>query len=306
MRVEEEAALAAAHWGGRLTRLIKNRENAVFDMATPMGRAALRLHRVGYQSAAAIRSELWWVSALAAAGIPVPMPLPTLAGETMVSLPHGRICTAIAWVEGEPLGEAGVAFTAPRETQIARHHALGQLLARVHAATSALTLPDWFTRARWDRDGLTGENPFWGRFWEHPLLQPAEAAALLAARDALRSFLDAQPNPDTGPIHADVLRENVLVDGPHLSLIDFDDSGIGYRLYDLGTALSQNLDEPHYIDMRDALITGYGSATVKQVEMFVLARMLVSIGWAAPRIPLDDPVHRRRIATAMRWAARVT
>jgi Ser/Thr protein kinase RdoA (MazF antagonist) len=305
MTIEEEAALAAAQWGGRLTRLIKNRENAVFDMVTPQGRAALRLHRVGYQSAAAIRSELWWVAALADAGIPVPSPLPSLSGETMVTLPNGRICTAIAWVTGEPLGEAGVPFTASREQQIAQHHALGKLLAQVHAATSALTLPPWFTRAAWDMDGLVGENPFSGRFWEHPLLRPDETVALCAARDALRGFLDQMLNPDIGPIHADVLRENILVDGTHLSLIDFDDSGIGYRLYDLGTALFQNLEEPHYTDMRDALIAGYGPATADQVEHFILARTMVSIGWAAPRIPLDSPAHRQRIETALRWAARV-
>ena len=306
MTVQDEAALAAAHWGGQITRLIKNRENAVFDMITPQGRAALRLHRVGYQSAAAIRSELWWVAALADAGIPVPAPLQTLAGDAMITLPNGRICTAIAWVDGEPLGEAGVPFTTTRDQQIAQHHSLGQLMAQVHSATSALTLPAWFTRARWDKDGLTGENPFWGRFWEHPLLRADEAAALRAARDALRGFMDSLPNPDIGPIHADVLRENVLVDGDALSLIDFDDSGIGYRLYDLGTALSQNLAEPHYPDLRDALIAGYGPATVQQIEFFILARSLVSIGWAAPRIPLDDPIHRRRIGGALRWAAHVT
>ncbi len=305
MRVEDEATLAAAHWGGTLTRLIKNRENAVFDMATPQGRAALRLHRVGYQSSLAIRSELWWVAALADAGIPVPAPLPTLTGDTMVTLPNGRICTAIAWVDGEPLGEAGVPLTMTRDQQIAQHQALGQLMAQVHTATSALALPAWFTRARWDKDGLTGENPFWGRFWEHPLLQRAEAAALCAARDALRGFMDSLPNPDIGPIHADVLRENVLVDGNRLSLIDFDDSGIGYRLYDLGTALSQNLAEPHFADLRDALIAGYGRATVAEINHFILARTLVSIGWAAPRIPLDSPIHRRRIEGALHWAAQV-
>jgi Ser/Thr protein kinase RdoA (MazF antagonist) len=305
VNLQQEAAMAAGFWGGTLTRLIKNRENAVFEMVAPQGRAALRLHRVGYQSAAAIRSELWWVAALADAGLPVPAPLPALSGDMMITLPNGRICSAIAWVHGEPLGESGVPFALPPDRQIARHHALGVLMAQVHAATSALVLPDWFTRAAWDRDGLTGENPFWGRFWEHPLLHPDEAAALCTARDALRHFLDRMPDPDIGPIHADVLRENVFVHNDRLSLIDFDDSGIGYRLYDLGTALSQNLAEPHYPDLRDALIAGYGRATVPEVEHFILARALVSIGWAAPRVPLDDPIHRRRIAGALRWAARL-
>lgn len=306
MNVDDEAAAAARLWGGTITRLIKNRENAVFDMALPTGRAALRLHRVGYQSLPAIRSELWWVAALAAAGVAVPAPQPALSGDLAITLPHGRICSAIAWVEGEALGEADVPFTAPLATLIARHHALGALLAQVHAATSQLALPDWFTRARWDRDGLTGENPFWGRFWEHPCLRPAEAAELQAIRTILRDWLSALPQPDIGPIHADVLRENVLVDGTRLSLIDFDDSGIGYRLYDLGTALSQNLEEPHYPALRDALIAGYGRATVEQVEFFTLARTLVSVGWAAPRIPLDSPVHRIRIERALKWARHVT
>lgn len=305
MNIGEEAEAAARLWGGSIIRLIKNRENAVFEITTPHGPAALRLHRVGYQSAAAIRSELWWVAALADAGLPVPAPLAALSDETLVTLPNGRHCSVIAWVAGEPLGQAGIPFTNTRDHQIARHHALGHLMAQVHAATSALTLPAWFTRAAWDKDGLTGDDPFWGRFWEHPLLQPDEARALCAARDALRSFMDAMPNPDIGPVHADVLRENVLVNGDALSLIDFDDAGIGYRLYDLGTTLSQDLEEPHYTDLRDALIAGYGRATVAEVELFTLARTLVSVGWAAPRIQLDSPIHRARIERALQWAQHI-
>lgn len=305
MTVEDEALAAAAHWGGTIIRLIKNRENAVFEMALRQGRAALRLHRVGYQSLAAIRSELWWVSELQAAGVAVPAPHPTLAGDLCIALPNGRICSAIAWVEGEALGAADVPFSAPIEMQVAQYYALGALLAQVHATTTGLTLPRWFSRASWDLDGLTGDNPFWGRFWEHPALRPSEVTELLAVRTTLRNWLVAMPVPDIGPIHADVLRENVLVNGTKLTLIDFDDSGIGYRLYDLGTALSQNVEEPHYTALRDALIAGYGRASVQEVEFFTLARMLVSIGWAAPRIPLDNPVHRARINRALAWARRI-
>jgi Ser/Thr protein kinase RdoA (MazF antagonist) len=306
MTIADEAEAAAALWGGKIVRLIKHRENAVFEMALPQGRAALRLHRMGYQSAVAIRSELWWAGALADAGIAVPAPQAALSGETLVTLTNGRHCSAIAWVAGQPLGEAGVPYTDDLETLTARHRALGKLMAQVHAATAQLTLPDWFTRSHWDADGLTGDDPFWGRFWEHPLLTKPEATALIAARDYLRGWLQALPAPDLGPIHADVLRENVLVDGSRLSLIDFDDSGIGYRLYDLGTTMSQNIDEPHYAAIRDALISGYGQATIAEVEHFTLARTMVSVGWTAPRVPLDDPVHRRHIDRALRWSRHVT
>ncbi len=297
-----EAEVAASHWGGQIIRLIRNRENAVYEMAVPTGRAALRLHRMGYQNPDAVRSELWWCAALADAGVAVAAPLASVSGDLLVTLPSGRLASCIAWVDGEPLGEAGVVFVGD---QVARHHALGRLVAQVHRATDALVLPDWFTRPAWDVDGLTGDAPFWGRFWEHPALTVDEAGVLSDARAFLRDWLLGLDQPDMGPIHADVLRENVLVDGTRVSLIDFDDAGIGFRAYDLGTVMSQNLYEPGYVDLRDALIDGYGESTVRQVEVFTLARVLASVGWAAPRLPAGDAVHRRHIARAVMWAKRV-
>lgn len=300
---------AAAHWGGTVLRLIRNRENAVFEISRPMGRAALRLHRQGYQDDAAIRSELWWCAALAAQGVAVPAALAALDGALLVRLSNGRNASVIAWVEGEALGEAGQQFPEPLPVVLQRHHALGRLLADFHEATDRLALPADFTRPRWDIDGLVGERPFWGRFWEHPVATPAQAATLRRARTFLRDRLtDHARSGDFGPIHADVLRENVLVNGHSLSLIDFDDSGFGFRLYDLGTVLSQNLYEPHYLEIRDALIEGYSQtrpAKADMVEIFTLARTCASVGWAAPRLPLEDPVHRSHVARAVMWAERL-
>lgn len=303
------AAEAAAHWGGQIVRLIRNRENAVFEMALPAGRAALRLHRQGYQDDAAIRSELWWCAALAAQGVAVPAALPAQNRAMLVRLSTGRNASAIAWVEGDALGEAGQPFPQPLPIVLERHHALGRLLADFHAATDRLTLPADFTRPRWDIAGLVGEKPFWGRFWDHPLASPAQSATLLCARNYLTDWLTEHAKTgDFGPIHADVLRENVLVNDRSLSLIDFDDSGFGFRLYDLGTVLSQNLYEPHYLEIRDALIAGYAATrpvTVELAEVFTLARCCASVGWAAPRLPPDDPVHRSHIARAVMWAERL-
>jgi Ser/Thr protein kinase RdoA (MazF antagonist) len=292
------AAEAAALWGGRLTRLLRDRENVVYEMALPAGRAALRLHRVGYQSAAAIRSELWWYDALAQAGVPVPAALPSLGGDVLVTLSNGRHASAIQWLEGEALGEAGVPFALPLAQVLDLHHALGALLARLHRATDGLSLPEGFIRPRWDLDGLVGEAPFWGRFWDHPLASADQRAMLIRARDGLRERLAG----NQGLIHADVLRENVLVDGGHVALIDFDDSGFGFRLYDLGTVLSQNLYEPAYPAIRDALMAGYGTSDTALVEAFTLARTCASVGWTMPRLAADDPIHRSHLARAVRWA----
>lgn len=299
----DPATLAARHWGGRLVRLLRDRENHVYEMVLPDGaRAALRLHRAGYQEPGAIRSELWWCQNLAAAGLPVPSALASQEGALLVTLPDGRHASAIAWLEGEALGEAGRPFARPLRDTLDLHHGLGALLAHVHRVTDGLTLPDVFSRPRWDRAGLVGEAPFWGRFWDHPAATPDQRATLILARDLLRERL---ADGEIGLIHADVLRENVLVNDRSLSLIDFDDSGFGFRLYDLGTVLSQNLYEPAYSEIREALMAGYGTTDHVMVDTFTLARTLASVGWTMPRLVPDDPVHRSHLARAVMCAERV-
>ena len=301
-RAHTPAEIAAQAWGGGILCTLRDRENHVFEMVLPSGaRAALRLHRAGYQTAGAIRSELWWCASLAAAGLPVPAVLPTLDGRDLVTLEDGRHASAIAWMEGEALGEASLPFQRPLPEVLELYHRLGRLLVQVHRVTDGLTLPDGFTRPRWDLEGLVGATPLWGRFWEHPAATPDQRRILIKARDALRERLAGE----IGLIHADVLRENVLVNGSAVSLIDFDDSGFGFRLHDLGTALVQTVQHPEHPVLRDALMAGYGTKDTAMVEAFTLARTLASVGWTMPRLALDDPIHRSHLARAMACAGRV-
>lgn len=303
MTIHELAVEAAQHWGGTPVRLISNRENAVFEMALPQGRAALRLHRQGYQDDAAIASELWWCAALAQQGVAVPAALMSDNGY-MVTLSNGRKASAIAWVDGAALGQGGQALTRPLAEILTIHQTLGTLLARLHAVSDTLALPDSFRRPRWDIPGLVGEVPFWGRFWEHAAASPAQRDTLNRARAFLQQKLTdhAAKGGNFGLIHADVLRENVLVNDRSITLIDFDDSGLGFRLFDLGTALLQSLPEPAYPQIRDALMQGYGTQDVEMVEVFALARSCASVGWMMPRLAPDDPIHRRHLVRACDWA----
>ena len=299
-----DAVEAAALWGATLTRPLRLRENEVYELQTPLGRTALRLHRIGYQTAETIRSELWWCNALCKAGLPVPQPVPLPNGATLARLSSGRMASVVTWVEGEAMGEAGVPLSGSARDQADLHHALGRLVGQVHRATDALELPDFFSRPAWDHDGLVGTNPLWGRFWDHPAATPTDRATLVAARGFLSDQLQKSASP-TGLIHADVLRENVFVKDGSLTLIDFDDSGFGYRWFDLGTVLSQCLSEPAYVDIRAALIEGYASVTpvdAAEVDTFTLARTLASVGWAATRVPPDSLIHASHIARAVLMA----
>jgi Ser/Thr protein kinase RdoA (MazF antagonist) len=306
-----EAHEALAHWGGSACppQPLRERENAVYRVRLPSGPAALRLHRRGYQTAAAIASELWWCAALADAGLPVPRPVRSRDEALVVRLEAGRLASAIGWIEGGPIGEAGTQLAGDLTAQTRLMRDLGVLVAQVHSATDRLVLPKGFVRHRWDSAGLVGESPLWGRFWTHPALGVEEAAMLRSVRGWLAEALTR--GTDFGLIHADVLRENVLATPAGLALIDFDDAGFGYRLYDLGTALSQCLDAPGFEAMSEAILAGYGlhralaADAVDQVAAFTLMRACASVGWLATRAPPDHPRTRPYIDRALRCARRL-
>lgn len=296
---ERVAGLAATEWGAtaRAPDLVTIRENAVFRAELPGGRPiALRLHRPGYQSRAGIEAELDWTAGLAARGLPVPLPVRTRTGALTWSA-GPQIVSAVGWLEGAPIGRAGATLPGDRAAQVALFHRIGRLLAALHAATDAMALSPALPRPRWDREGLLGENPTWGRFWENPAFGPGDRGLIAEARALAAAQLDRIGTGALafGLIHADVMRENLLAgtDG-RLNLIDFDDSGYGYRHYDLGTALVQSLEESNLPGMADALLEGYAGAAGDAGEpgdlrLFTLLRCLASAGWIATRAAPDDP-----------------
>lgn len=314
----EAEALKAAQdalkaWGVTATpRLIKNRENIVLEAeGLEDQRAALRLHRPGYQSDDAIRSELWWSEALVAAGMTVPQPIRTLDGEVLAT-GGPRVASLVTWLDGEPLGEGGVPLAMAPAEQEALHEALGAELARLHVASDAMVRTEAFERASLDLDALLGPDPAWGRFWENPSLTTEEEEVLQAARCKLREVIaeHATEGADFGLIHADALRENVLVQGDQVRLIDFDDGVFGFRMYELGVAMSQNFDQPNRDALGTALLRGYASVrplparAEDLLEAFTLMRGLASCGWGIGRYPDDHPALRDYAARALEMAER--
>ncbi len=304
------------HWGVEdQPRLIKNRENAVFETRAPDGRrAALRLHRPGYQSDASIRSELWWAEALVAAGMSVPVPVRTVSGEVLAAVPEaGRMASLVTWVDGAPMGEGDVPLAGTPAQQEAVHAALGAELARLHLASDAADLPEGFERPVLDIEALLGDSPAWGRFWENPSLSGPEIEVLQVARAGLVEVLKAMTAADFGLIHADALRENVMVADGQVTLIDFDDGVFGYRMYELGVAMSQNWDQPNRRALGAALLRGYGQLRALPgnaealLEAFTVMRGLASCGWVIGRYAPEDPVVRayaeRALGMARQWMA---
>ena len=254
----------------------------------------LRLHRPGYHDFAALKSEPLWTRALAAAGVAVPRPFATLAGADYARLViaatgETRYAGLARWIDGEILADV-----VARESDAAneRHfERLGEVMAALHNQASAWTPPAAFKRHAVDADGLMGEAPFWGPFWDHAVVTASERALLLTARGALHTALrrlDKSPAVYS-VIHADLHPGNVLIEEGALAVIDFDDTAFGWHAYDLAVALVFHQAHTNFAGFQAALVRGYRGARALSDEllallpMFLLVRDLAQLGWLHQR-----------------------
>ncbi|MEM7429886.1 MAG: phosphotransferase [Pseudomonadota bacterium] len=276
--------------------LVACRENTVFKVACEKGRFhALRLHRPGYRSDEEVASELDWMEGLQTAGLTVPRPIPSRNGRLLEHV-DGLQADILTWVAGEPMGQSGQPLQLADRLGVFRR--LGETMARLHSACDAWAPPAGFQRWAWDADGLVGEQPVWARFWENPHLNARQAELLVdARRRAAEDLAHVSGALDYGLIHADLVPANILVDGDRLILIDFDDGGFGFRLFDLATIAWANRHEDDIADLEQSLIAGYRQ--VRNIDpawlpLFKLLRAFTYVGWIIPR--MDEPGGRERCA----------
>jgi Ser/Thr protein kinase RdoA (MazF antagonist) len=174
---------------------------------------------------------------------------------------------------------------------------MGAIMAAVHDQATGWTPPSGFQRHALDADGLMGSEPFWGPFWDHPILSPAERDLMLTWRDRLHGALTryGKPARTFSLIHADLHPRNVVIDGVRAALIDFDDAGFGWHQYDLAVALVAYQDHAAFAVFRDACIEGYRSvraisaADLALLPMFLLIRDMAQMGWYDQRPELKRP-----------------
>lgn len=278
---------ALAAWGLQAcpATLIAARENQVFRVEAPDGPLVLRLHRPGYRSQAELTSELDWMAALTRAGVLVPQPIPAQSGERC-TLVQGQLVDMLTFLDARPLMSNGTWNPDANPADCARQ--IGATLARLHDLSDRWTRPEGFTRPHWDAAGLIGPEPLWGRFWENPMLTAEQIGLFTALRDRAATDLAALgPALDYGLIHADAVPENVLVAKDGVYLIDFDDGGFGFRLFDLATTANR-LDRHDPTGGTSAqFLQGYLSERLLDttaLPLFRALRAMTYVGWVISRL----------------------
>ena len=96
-------------------------------------------------------------------------------------------------------------------------------------------------------------------------------------------------------IHGDMRLANVLVEGQRMRLIDFDDCGWGWFLYDFAAAISFIEDDPDVPMLKEAWLKGYRSIRALSVEeeaeidSFIMLRRLSLLAWIGSHIEAPEP-----------------
>ena len=298
-RLRALARDALRRWGVEdcQPEIVKYRENAVFRVEAADGRAAvLRVHRHGYHSDAALRSELAWMEALHAEGIDVAAVIPSAAGERFetvqsAGVPEPRQVDMLTWMPGIPVGTLEEGLNPAIQDVHTVFVGVGRLCARLHNQTEAWTQPASFTRHAWDRGGLVGPEPLWGRFWEAAVLGAGERRLIERARASADEALTAYGRSPRrfGLIHADFNLDNMLLEGERVIPLDFDDCGFGWHLFDLATVWTIYHGSEIAEAIRAGVVEGYRSARdlpdeeLAHMPLFELARAFSYLGWVHTR-----------------------
>jgi Ser/Thr protein kinase RdoA (MazF antagonist) len=291
------AALAAYDLPDGTTATLVNRsENATYAVRAPGGDtiAALRVHRLDYHPAGAIRSELTWIDALRADHvITTPAVIAARDGmrELTVADPAGatapRSVVMFEWLPG----------VAPDDDSLVASFAeLGELTARLHQHTRSWAQPDGFRRFSWGYDEAFGSIARWGRWQDAPGVDTTALPVLTRLDSTLRDRLTAygRSHERWGLIHADLRLANLLStpDGP-TAVIDFDDCGFGWFLYDFGAAVSFIEDHPDVPAATDLWVEGYrrvaalSSEDEAELRTFVMFRRLLLLAWIGSHADVD-------------------
>ena len=314
------AALAAYDLPAPLeVRPIRLVNNAVFAVVADGAlRLALRIHRPGYRALEHIESELRFLQTLTdeIRGTPVELPRPVAArsGELVVcvggqgadaALP-GRYCDLLTWIDGrvlKPRRGLGVSST----------RLLGEGLARLHSAAEGLHPRAYFELPTWDAQTMfSNASPFQPGRMDEFLTQEAWALfqEVATRTDAIFDQLDRMGG-QRGIIHNDYILINCHFKrdarGWKLGILDFDDLGWGYFLYDLAPLLGNLSDWPDaYSRLRRAFLDGYRGVRSlppplgRHLPVLMAARHAVSLTWLAAKqrrgetdIPIKTQVEIR-------------
>ena len=287
LELAEKATGAYDLPSGLSVKLINLSENATYKVEAADGRRwALRIHRDDYHSKVAIVSELTWLMDLRKSGVvTTPVPVKGRDGEIIQVISHPRMKQPrnVVLFDWETGVEPGIG-----ENLIEPFKVLGEVTARMHKHTQNWIRPPWFMRLTWDFETSLGEHkPNWGRWRDGMGVDAPKEKLFCRTVELIGKRLKAYGKAADrfGLIHCDLRLANLLIDGSAVKVIDFDDCGFGWYMYDAATPLSFYEHEPQVPELIAAWTEGYRRVIAlsrtdeTEIPTFVMLRRLLLVAW---------------------------
>jgi Ser/Thr protein kinase RdoA (MazF antagonist) len=277
-------------------RLLSLSENATY-LVEDSDPVVLRVHRPGYHSLQAIRSELSWMAALRdQTAVVTPELIAARDGSDVVA----------ATVAGETLHVDAVTFvpgcTAEENPNAVGFDELGRITAVMHDHVQGWTAPEYFTRFSWDVDATLGPQARWGNWRHAPGLSRSDTDVVAGAvAEVGRRLTEFGCGADRfGLIHADLRMANLMIDpadtGRPITVIDFDDCGWSWYLFDLAAVVSFIEDTPAAEVMIADWLRGYLEVRdipadhLEMIPTLVMLRRLMLTAWVASHADADAAI----------------
>jgi len=215
-----------------------------------------------------------------------PVPVAGCNGEWIQSVGH-RKAVLFEWEEG----------CAPEIHTDLRQcfQALGAITAQMHVHSRRWVRPEGFERFTWNFEAALGDQPRWGRWRDGLGISPAKLDLFGRTADQIRERLAIYGRgPDRfGLTHCDLRLANLLLAGREVKVLDFDDCGFGWYMYDAATPLSFYEHLPQAPDLIQHWLDGYRSVTPlsqaeeDEIPTFVMFRRLVLVAWIGSHAETD-------------------
>lgn len=250
-------------------------------------------HQLTYHNPAVIGSEMAWLRALRRdSNIEAPDPVASRDGRFVqrieaLELDQTRCAIMMTFLEGvEP----------DPDSLLEGFDRLGEITARMHGHAKGWTRPADFVRPDWTPESIANNEQGWGD-WRYGYNMEDEAAREVVGRAmgvVLTRLARIERDAERfGLIHSDFRLANILIEDERTKVIDFDDCGFGYFLYDLASALTFIETRPDAPELIETWLAGYRrvaeipSDVEAEIPSFVMLRRILILGYLGNRRHLE-------------------
>lgn len=186
----------------------------------------------------------------------------------------------------------------------AMYRTLGRIAATIHLHAMDWREPAYYQRIEWDWDATFGKgwNNYYGAHYHqlrgmfNGLIKEKDIAAIDACAELMKRRVEAYGKSARryGMIHSDLRMSNLLIEGETITVLDFDDCGKGWFMYDVACILGLMEHRPDLARLIEVIMEGYcavrpvGPEEILEIQTFVMMRR---IGLTAALMHILGHVH---------------